>query len=83
MGYRTTAVVEHGIGAQFVERDEDGIHRQRHVGAGVPIWNREHVEPVDLVDPVFQRSGCGCDQGSKGRLCGHVRSVWYQVTSEP
>ena len=40
----------------------DRIEGERHVGTGVAVGDREHVEAVDLLDPVLQRPGSGREQ---------------------
>ncbi len=52
----------------------DGLEREGHIGAGVSIGNREHVELVDLLSLVGNsRNGDG-KTGSNG-LCNHL--FWH------
>ena len=44
-----------GVGGQLRELGEDGVHRERHVRAGVAVGHGEDVEPVDLFAALLER----------------------------
>ena len=70
-----------GAGTDLVGLVERGLHRREHVGAGVAIGDREHVERVDLVDARLEAGHGAPERGHEPRaVAGPPR---HQATSVP
>jgi len=74
VGHRVTQRLDVGVCGQLAGLRNHDIHRERHIGPGVTVWDGEHVEFVYFFFAFLQRRGRSRDEGHI-RCCGHVRRL--------